>query len=229
MKRKARGCCAVSKVPYEQFENIVNPKVAYVLGFLWADGYISEKNNRIAIEITTKDFLYIEPILQSVGHWNVYHRSRPNRKPQSMATLTDNIKLTELLRDYDYCSKSASPSKILATIPDKLKHHWFRGLSDGDGCFYHGPINQPVEKRSLKHFTIGSTYEQDWSFVEQLMFELDITKYNLIKKTTVKDHKSSVIRFIGKKNITKFGKYIYRDFESCYLPRKYQKFVEISA
>jgi len=43
----------------------------------------------------------------------------------------------ELLVDNDYKLKSYnSADKILSKIPNSLHHYFFRGLIDGDGCFY---------------------------------------------------------------------------------------------
>ena len=113
--------------------------------------------------------------------------------------------------------------KILSKIPDNLKHYWFRGLIDGDGCFYFHKYH--------KEMTLASSYNQDWNYILKLCKHLNIEP--AMKKTiqTQNGHinKSSVIRFRKFEYIKKFGDYIYkdRDVDRIGFERNYNKFKQI--
>lgn len=200
-----------------QFLNIETKEVAYLLGLIWADGYVYKQ--KIAVEMVKEDLEQLKSVFESVGKWSICYRTRKNRKPQ-MCISTSNRILTSFLMGNDYISKgSSSADKILSRIPDKLKHYWFRGLIDGDGCFY---MNK---KNSSYQFSISSSYNQDWSFLENLFASLGI-RYNPLKKIE-KTGKSSYLRVTTRSHIKILGEYIYQNFDNMGLRRKYEKFKSI--
>lgn len=130
--------------------------------------------------------------------------------------------MVDYLISLDFDRKSyTSPDKLLDKIPHNLKYCFYRGVVDGDGCFYIGDNNYM--------FNITSSFNQNWKYVKSIFKELDI-KYNVVEK----EHKnkngnislSSVIYICNVKDILKFGDYIYEDFEnnSIGLYRKYLKY-----
>jgi len=75
-------------------------------------------------------------IFNSTGKWRYYNISRNQWKP-ILSAVVNNRLLYEFLVDNDYKLKSYnSADKILSKIPNSLHHYFFRGLIDGDGCFY---------------------------------------------------------------------------------------------
>ena len=102
--------------------------------------------------------------------------------------------------------------------------YFFRGIIDGDGCFYNG--------KGLKLFSVTSSIEQDWKYLEDLFNSLNI-EYKIRKK----EHKnktgnishSSLIEVIGINRIIKIGNYIYNgfDLDKIGLKRKYDKYLSI--
>jgi hypothetical protein len=212
------------------FYNITNKEIAYLLGLIWADGFLNPskngKNSNLGFTMVKEDIDVIKPVLESIGKWNYYGRKQPVKtwRP-SINVITNNKRIFNFLIEYDYDKKSyVSADKILSKIPDDLKHYFFRGLIDGDGCFYH---YTPKKGSILRQFALTSTYEQNWSYFEGLCNELDI-KYK-IKRTINTKSSSSVIRITNKDGINKLGTYIYKDFDidNVGLKRKYNKFKEI--
>lgn len=215
----------IYKVNTEQFINIQTPEVAYILGLLWADGYIYHPH-RIEIECIKDDLITLLPFFNKTGQWGTYFRHRVNRKEQ-MSILTSNKTLVNFLTQNDYIAKSEkSADKILSLIPDNLKHYWFRGIIDGDGCFY---IN---EKNNCYQFSLASSYSQDWTYFEILCDKLGI-KASIARRKQItrqgKENTSSIIRITDRKSITIFGNYIYNNYkkDSMGLKRKYDKFMII--
>ena len=129
-----------SRVSYENFSNIKTKEVSYVLGFLWADVYI-RKPYTISSTINMKDSLDIKRIFEKTGDWCFYNCNkfdkRTNRHYTNFTITTSNRHIVDFLIENDYDKKSiVSPNKILSKIPDDYKSYFFRGISDGDGCFY---------------------------------------------------------------------------------------------
>jgi hypothetical protein len=212
------------------FYNISTKEISYLLGLIWADGFLNPskngKNSNLGFTMVKEDIDIIKPMLESIGKWNYYERKQPveSWKP-SINVITNNKRILNFLIEHDYNKKShISADKILSKIPDELKHYFFRGLIDGDGCFYY---YKPENGSTLRQFALASTYEQDWSYFENLCKEKNI-KYK-IKRTIGKKSSSSVIRITNKDGIKNLGNFIYNNFENelIGLARKYNKFITI--
>jgi hypothetical protein len=197
-------------VNIEQFLDIIKPEVAYILGYLWADGYIVR--NEVRLEIVKDDMDNIKHILETIGTWTYSDRQRKNWKIISRAT-TSNKRLVEFLKEHEYDIKSkVSADKILSKIPNDLKHYFFRGLIDGDGCI---TSNSP-------RLTITSSLEQDWSYLNELCLELNINpNFNYHKGK----YSYSNIQLNGVNAIT-FCDYIYSN-KVFGLTRKYANYLEM--
>lgn len=219
--------------PYQvdpnQFINVTTPEVAYILGILWADGTLSkgERRHSITLNCLAEDMDEIMDVFIKTGKWNRYTYSRIGRKIQGVLQ-TNNKTLVYHLRKHDYVGKSiGSACSILSTIPDHLKHYWFRGLIDGDGCFYvrHSPL--------ANNFTIASSYEQDWTYINNIMkklgIEYGIRRYHQIQNG--KTNKSSVIKIGSRAGIVRFGEWLYQGYpnDGIGFKRKYDKYLIIKA
>lgn len=212
------------------FYNINSKEISYLLGLMWADGFLNPSksgyNHNLGFTMVKEDIITIKPVLDTIGKWNYYERKQPvdSWKP-SVNVITNNKRIMNFLIEHDYDKKSyVSADKILYKIPDDLKHYFFRGLIDGDGCFY---FYKPEKGSTLRQFALTSTYEQDWSYFEELCNGLGVN-YK-IKRTCNTKSSSSVIRITNKDGINKLGNYIYKDFDidGLGLKRKYYKFKEM--
>lgn len=221
----------------EQFFDIKTPEVAYILGLLWADGYVLHRSPvdkktgyvheeyRIQLGCTYSDFEQFLPILEKVGRWRVTTiKASKHRKKQGKATIS-NRPLAEFLIENDYGSKSsASACKILSKVPDRLKHYWFRGLLDGDGCIYHNPDGLHIK------MTICSSYDQDWKYMERLFHEILDETSVFIKRTIRKNgNRFSKIEVTKRGTILKFLNYVYqnRTYDGIGLQRKYDSYLKV--
>jgi hypothetical protein len=210
-------------VNYRWFINDPSPQSAYILGYLWADGNLNNKSqsHSIRLEILYDDFQMIEGMLDLSGKWHKQNRHRDGRKKQAICSC-NNFVFYNFLKAHNYEEKSLeSPESIIRWLPDSLVHYWFRGFSDGDGCFY---VN---ERLSLYQFSLAGSHDQKWDFVSEWLDNNGIEHY--IEKRVqgiVRTTKSSVIRMNGKHKVTKFGDYIYQG-EQFGLDRKYEKYRQI--
>jgi hypothetical protein len=226
---RSRNCSVASSRPRPElcgvdastFINCTTKEVAYTLGLLWADGYLNNKSQKykISLELTKIDFDNILPILQKCGEWTVAYRARVDRKPQGTA-MTSNKALYEFLRKCNYETKSiSSATKILSYVKPELHRYWWRGYFDGDGCWY---VN--IQKY-LYQMSMAGSYEQDWSFVDDLACRCDF-KYS-VRQREGRNNKSSAIVITRKQDLIRFGEFIYSEYDGIGLARKYEKYVQI--
>lgn len=194
-------------------------EVSYILGFLWADGYLNPSGYTISTEIISEDAIYLIPIFTKTGKWSITYRKRKHWKPQTKIC-SFGKDLYSFLLAMDYGTKTI-PTKILNLIPKNLHHYWWRGYFDGDGCFYY------YKPQYLRQLSITSDYNQDWSFVENLSKTLGIKKYQIKQTVSKKGHKSSQFRITNKSDITKFGTYIYKNYDELGFKRKYETYLLI--
>lgn len=225
-----RTRCQLLKVKHKKYiidvENLISfnsPEAVYLMGLIWGDGYVSKKNNLCSVSLVREDMEEISFIFDKFGNWaKRLFKSGEDREQLSISIIDRNLHL--FLSDMDFQIKSKeSPTKILSTIPEDLRHYFWRGFFDADGCWY-------ISKTGGEHgcFLYGS-YEQEWSDAEALLQSLNI-KYTLEKKINKSGHRVSVIRIRNLKGIYGLGSYIYNGFEidKIGLTRKYQKFQAIS-
>jgi intein/homing endonuclease len=206
----------------QKLKNLTDEEI-YILGFLWADGYLNgndKAKRNLKCEIVYDDFLDLEKIFNSVGQWGRCKREASikngiSRQARMCLTISD----TQLINKFivlDFDKKSyISPNKFLKIIPKNKHYLFYRGYVDGDGCFY--------ITNKAKHFFIGSTYNQNWSHIEKLFKKLKINKYNIQHNISKKGHKDSRIRISNLEGVKKIAQYLYQDRLDIGLKRKYEK------
>lgn len=202
------------------FDTNENKKeLAYFLGYFWADGYIN-KNNCLIIEITQEDGEQILPIFQKLADFNIYYRTRINRKPQ-MTFYTSSKEVCDLFKTLGkYPNSIESHDKILKYIP-KEYHQWFlRGFIDGDGCFYLNQNNNCVQ------FSICGAENQNWTSMLQLCIDFGLTNAKICKRSQTSGN-SSIIRSTSKHTIINFINNLYNDLDNIWLNRKFIKAIKI--
>ena len=198
----------------------------YLLGFLWADGYLNAQNaktnnyHNLQCTIVYNDFLDLKPIFNKVGNWGEYIKEANIKdgvcRQKSIILTISDTRWNSILCSVDFDKKGyASPTKLLKKIPKKKHYLFYRGYVDGDGCFY-------ITDKA-KHFFIGSTYNQDWSHIESLFTKLKIKHYKIKKYVSKTGYKDSRIRISSIDGIQKIVKYLYQDRLDMGLKRKYEK------
>jgi hypothetical protein len=208
------------KVKHECFTLNQTPESAYILGLIWADGYVSKKHNNVRLQCLKEDIDYFYPIFQTTGEYNLYYRKQPLNDKISGTINFSSRELHAFLKENDYVTKSiSSHKKILSNISKHLWGDFILGLSDGDGCFY---INM---NRKMFQWIITSTYEQDWGGVEEIMDELNI-KYR-INRVARENSRYSQFQVNGPLNVLKVGEFIYSS--ELGLQRKRNKFEQVKS
>lgn len=196
--------------------NVTEPEMAYLLGFIWADGYI--KKYSMGINFIKSDYDEIKNVFDKTGIWSCAIRNRQGRKESVDVRMSKKV-FCDFLKSKGYDNKSYISPSLYYTLNANMRRYFIKGIIDGDGCFY---ISKNLKTRQ---FSITSTYEQNWQYMIDLCNELNI-KYN-IKLTINKKSKYSQFRILKLYDIKKIGDYIYHDNIHIGLNRKYLKFKKI--
>lgn len=200
----------------------------YLLGLLWADGYLNPIHKSISYSCKNDDFHYVKNIFKNFGvkhfYTNYGKKNNINRKPQKFINVCGK-KHFDFLLENDYKIKSGTSAyKILSKIPEDLQYYWWRGYFDGDGCAH-------IDKRTRKTITVSLTscIGQDWSFVIDLFNRLIIQKFQIIKSIDKRNHKWSRINIAKSNEVYKFFNYIYptKKYDGLGFKRKFNKLIKI--
>ena len=221
MSKRFRKSSKEEIFSFKKFSEEFSAESAYMLGLIWADGYIHKrkkaKGYSVGIEMIKEDLAPLIDIFSRYFPWKIYSRCRAGRKPQIAFSAT-NKPFYEFLQSNDYITKSfESPNKIIQYIPEPLHKYWWRGYFDGDGCLY------IKEKGSLYQLSFTSSYDQNWSFVGKFCEDLNI-KHNAIKRmVTNRGHSYSQIVITKRKFVYEAMYYIYKDKPHIGIKRKRDK------
>lgn len=127
------------------FDTIDTEEKAYILGFIFADGNVSDsskdKHYRLRITLKQKDANILIKIKSSLNFTGEVH----HRELKSKQRNVDGYMISELSISNKYLVNrlyelGVVPNKTLViqypTIPNHLHRHFIRGFFDGDGSIY---------------------------------------------------------------------------------------------
>jgi hypothetical protein len=177
--------------------------MAYILGYWFADGYISSKGYLVGI--SSKDISIINSIkkILNANHKILTSKKRVNEKEYTIHSLVISNK--EMYNDIKHLGGVARKS-LIATfpyIPNQYIRHFIRGYFDGDGSI-------SVKKGNCPCITFVGTK----CFIESLM-------NNLPYKKEIRKHKNIYIIGYSGKKAQDILEYMYNE-SRIYLKRKYK-------
>jgi hypothetical protein len=189
----------------------------YFLGFLWSDGTI--ERYRTILEILESDAVDIVDDIKLIDFLNIktMKRTRENRKPQMSIYFCDSNFYDNFQSKYFINKSIKAPIDLINVIPSNLTRYFYLGLIDGDGCFYFNIKNKS------RQFYVTSTYDQDWSHVENLFISLNIKQYEIRRMINKNGNSSSFIRIKKHQEIESLYNYLYPSGYEIGLKRKYDK------
>lgn len=192
----------------------------YYLGFLWADG--SVYRDGVRLELIDSDSTQLIGDFNKIDFikFNTYKRIRKGCKSQ-MSIYFCSSKLYDSFFSLYFRDKSILPPKeLLKIIPCELVSYFYLGIIDGDGCFY-------ISKCKNTQFSISSSFQQDWSHIEELFKSIDIKTYKINRRVSKNNNSQSSIRVTNYNDILKLSHYIYPNGYELGLRRKYDKCMSI--
>jgi len=193
------------------FETISTEHQAYWLGFLYADGSVGSKDNRVELTLAAKDLEHLKKFKDFIEIDNkISYRKKTNAYRYSFR----NIKIKK-----DLIKQGCHPQKSLTLlfptkeqVPHNLIHHFMRGYMDGDGYITNTPKTKSIG-------FIGT-----YSFISSVIdvFNLKPNKIcNVHHENGAKKYQLSAMR-----EMIDFLNLLYQD-ATVYLNRKYEKYLSL--
>jgi len=202
------------KLNEDFFKIIDTEEKAYLLGFLFADGYINEKLFYVDITLHMKD----KEILNIFVKY-LYPEGRPLskiRKNYLRLIINSKVLVSNLVKHG--CMQAKTFKIKFPEIPNILQKDFIRGYFDGDGCI-------SSSNDSLTISFIGTI-----EFLDKLNKILDnncnLNETIYDKRYKERDNNIRSLRFGGNIIINRIYHYIY-DNSNLYLKRKKDVFLEV--
>lgn len=210
------------------FEKIDTEEKAYWLGFLYADGYVTQgtRNAEVGIELSARDIEHLKKFNKSLkGNITPTIRQRKAGKINSTDGIASfrlyNKKMVEDLIKLG-CVENKTFVIKMPDIQDKfLIWHFIRGYFDGDGSIYldksHGFIG----------FNFASGSDLMLKQLREFLYKEGIYAYFSVEDRKDSrfetEHKSYKLLITGMNNAYSFGMKLYEN-SNIYLTRKRLRF-----
>lgn len=185
---------------------IKDPKTAYLLGFLWGDGYISKHPDWdsyiVGCEISESDFKELKEIFFYSHCWNILKRERYGKVYYRIYSA--DKELYKFLYNLGYKNKEGSHEKVLSIIDVEFRRFFILGLFDADGNIF--------EKNGREsNCTICSAFSQNWTYLRDLLKENGID-FKIIQRVD-KKRGSGYSHFMTNtiSDVCRFSIYLYED------------------
>lgn len=190
-------------IKHDYFDNINTEAKAYWLGFLFADGCVY--NNQTIIHLQMGDLGHLTKLKDEISpNTSIKHIKITN----SVRLVFSSVSLSERLKQLGMETKDRIPN-----IENDLKHHFIRGLFDGDGCIYFH------DRRN--------TREYHWSLVgEKPILEWVKEEFGIASiKGGCVFYRDGIynLQYGGNRQVEGIKNYLYNN-ANIYLKRKWEKF-----
>lgn len=196
-------------------------KMAYVIGFIYADGSIDRspkiRASYLSVTSTDKDIIVnIRNVLDSKHTIVTIPPSTPTRKKKYLLRIGSN-QLCDKLEKYGLYPRKSLTAK-LPVIPPAMLSHFVRGYFDGDGCVHIEKQKKRGVTRLRVIFTSGS---------QCFLFELENRlkeKLKLKPRKVYLSHRSFQLSYSTKDSFVLFDFMYKKPYDGLYLKRKKQLF-----
>lgn len=209
-----------NKVKFNEtvFDCIDTEEKAYWLGFIFADGYISNSGHSFELSLSIKDKNHLDKFNKFMQHINDNVKLGKVGNFERCRWSIENKHLWETLNSYG-CTPNKSltlqfpPSSIF--YKKCLIKHFIRGYFDGDGC---------ISYANKKHTTMLLHLLGTENFLSGVKNHLPIKFDYYLGFNKKSNNITRTLQIIGKNGL-KILYYLYEG-SSIYLDRKYDKYLE---
>jgi intein-encoded DNA endonuclease-like protein len=187
-----------------------NSDMAYILGFIYADGCIKETQLIIELNNVDLDLLtIIKDKLEYTGELKSRDKTNSTRLAIRSCILTDDLKKLGVIENKTKCIR-------MPNIPIEFFKDFIRGYFDGDGS-----VGIHMKNQIRVRFSCGNKL-----FLEDLLYTLK-KNFNIPKVSISKDTRSkSNYSICYSTNSSKmFFHHIYKDINCMKCNRKYNNFI----
>lgn len=196
------------------FEIIDSEEKAYLLGFLFADGYVNEKLNMVDLTIHNKDKEILDRFVDYL-----YPDGRPLKviRRKYLRLVVNSKKIVDDLVGHG-CMQAKTFKLTYPQISQEFNAHFIRGYFDGDGSVSNnnGTLNMSI---------IGTIELLD--SIKKIFIEncnVNDTKYD--DRHPNRDNNIRALRYGGNILVNRIYHYLYDD-STLWLERKKNKFLDI--
>jgi hypothetical protein len=199
------------------FITISSELEAYLLGILLTDGQIQDRHQSskiLRLDLAIQDIAIIELLQNYLGLNNrikIYKRPSPNQDIARLVVPSDS--LCENLSKYGVVPRKTFFVKF-PQIEDRLKRHFIRGCSDGDGCI------------SGTTWKLVGTENFLLEVQRILIANLDFNQTRLQQRHKNRINNIRSLEYGGRKQLTKLYNFFYQD-SIYFMGRKQAKWYEI--
>ncbi len=195
------------------FNKVDSEEKAYILGFLYADGYNQVSKNQIRLTLNKKDVDILDKINKCLNYDRPLLLLRNNYLDLSINSIIMSKQLEKL-----GCMQNKTFNIVFPKfIPEDLIRHFIRGYFDGDGCL---SITNRKDRPS-KSYQVNLLGRLE--FISKVQ-EILIQKTNINKTKLVKTKNVFYMSYTGKQNFIKITDYLYKN-SNIYLDRKYNLYL----
>lgn len=209
---------------YNYFNSIDSEYKAYWLGFLYADGSLSEERNTLSISLAESDRQHLYKFAKSIDLDRPINKTSDTpRTPNSQ--LIYKIEVTHNNIKEDLIKLGCMGNKTFklkfpntTQVPEHLIRHFIRGYFDGDGSIWFHYSKKFPNMRPTFSFGIVGT-ENIINHINKILIELNIHGLVSIRHP---ERNNNIRQLTGGGNYCteKFLDYIYKD-TNIYLDRKF--------
>lgn len=195
------------------FNKIDTPEKAYIIGYMLADGYISDTH--VELGCALKDREILDFIKENIG-CNIYVDNHSDAKTRRFPRARVSIGNRNIVTDVGKHGSKKEERRI-PIIPKHLDRYLLLGFFDGDGCITWG--RRKDRNRVWQKISFTSSLKLLDGVQKILINRIGIS--SSIKPKS--KEKCFVLNFCNKNDVLKFLDYIYPDDNFIVLNRKYVK------
>jgi hypothetical protein len=197
------------------FQSLDSPEICYWLGFLFADGSISEVSNALRINLKAADASHLQHFLsdlEATSH-QVKYKIVSGHKVAGIAITSKYLR-----QDLAFWGMTMpKKERQLPQVPQPLLHHFVRGYFDGDGSI---SVNR-TEKGELWKASIVALSR---TLLEQIAETL--IKVPILCSVYSPANTHLCYLAVGRNQVRRFGQWLYAD-ASRFMARKRERFEQI--
>lgn len=211
------------------FKTVDNEQKAYILGLIYADGYVGNEHfNNIVIGL--KDREIVEEIARIIEFDGEIRKSKKGGFENSKESYVLSFSSKEMAMDLRKLGLYPNKSLTITDLPEidnNLFRHFIRGYFDGDGSIV-------LSKHTSYHKVDGKIKKYEYPSYCFSVLSTEIFLINMINKMSIKHYKIldtntkeiKQIRVNAKCELEDLFDYLYGN-STIYLRRKYNKWLEI--
>lgn len=208
----------IYSVKEDIFQNIDTEEKAWMLGFIYADGYIDSSKTKLKFTLAEKDKDVLEKI-KSILRSNSPIKRKEGRQikgtdyfgSSAVTLMISNAQICQDLEKHGAFYKKSLKLQFPLFLKDELIRHFIRGYFDGDGSIAFGRHDFPkISIASNKEFLEG---------IHDILLKENITSNIYASNRS----KVNSLEINAKSSVEKFLNYIYKD-SNIFMERKYQRY-----